>query len=45
MWVELGHSHVSLGKRIVGEITCEPFLKRSNHWKRALKCIYKEACA
>ena len=25
----------------VGGVKCQPFLKRSNHWKRALKIIFK----
>ena len=26
----------------VGGVKCHPFLKHSNHWKRALKMIFKE---
>ena len=25
----------------VGVVKCQPFLKHSNHWKRALKIIFK----
>ena len=25
----------------VGGVKCQPFLKHSNHWKRALKIIFK----
>ena len=25
----------------VGGVKCQPFLKHSNHWKRALKMIFK----
>ena len=29
------------GIRNVGRVKCQPFLKHSNHWKRALKMIFK----
>ena len=29
------------GLRNVGGVKCQPFLKHSNHWKRALKMIFK----
>ena len=29
-----------LGLRNVGGVKCKPFLKHSNHWKRALKMIF-----
>ena len=29
--------------RNVGGVKCQPFFKRSNHWKRALKMIFKES--
>ena len=31
--------------RKVDGVKCQPFLKHSNHWERALKMIFKEACA
>ena len=34
-----------LGCRNVGGVKCQPFLKHSNHWKRALKMISREAGA
>ena len=27
----------------MGGVKCQPFLKQSNHWKRALKMIFKES--
>ena len=27
----------------MGGVTCQPFLKHSNHWKRAPKMIFKES--
>ena len=27
----------------MGGVKCQPFLKHSNHWKRALKMIFKES--
>ena len=30
-----------LGLRHVGGDRCQPFLKHNNHWKRALKMIFK----
>ena len=32
-----------LGLRNVGGVKCQPFLKHSNHWKRALTIIFKES--
>ena len=32
-----------LGLRNVGGVKCQPFLKHSNHWKWALKMIFKES--
>ena len=29
--------------RNVGGVKCQPFLKHSNHWKQALKMIFKES--
>ena len=37
-------SHISstvLGLCNMGGVKCQPFLKHSNHWKRALKLIFK----
>ena len=34
-------SSVVLGLCNVGGIKCQPFQKHSNHWKRALKMIFK----
>ena len=34
-----------LGLHNVGGVKCQPFLKHSNNWKRALKMIFKEAGA
>ena len=38
---ETHFSSAVLGLRNVGGIKCQPFLKHSNHWKRALKMIFK----
>ena len=27
----------------MGGVKCQPFLKHGNHWKRALKMIFKES--
>ena len=27
----------------MGRVKCQPFLKHGNHWKRALKMIFKES--
>ena len=32
-----------LGLRNVGGVKYQPFLKHSNHWKRALKMIFKRS--
>ena len=34
-------SAISKGLRHVGGVKCRPFLKHSNHWKWALKIIFK----
>ena len=34
-------SSAVLGLRKVGGVKCQPFLIHSNHWKRALKMIFK----
>ena len=34
-------SSTVLELRNVGGVKCQPFLKHSNHWKRALKLIFK----
>ena len=31
------------GLRNVGGVKCQPFLRHSKHWKRALKMIFKES--
>ena len=31
--------------RKVGGVNCQPFLKRSNNWKRAQKFFSREECA
>ena len=38
---ETHFSSAVLGLHNVGEVKCLPFLKHSNHWKRALKMIFK----
>ena len=38
---ETHFSSTVLGLRNVGGVKCRPFLKHSNHWKRALKLIFK----
>ena len=38
---ETHFSSVVLGLCNVGGVKCQPFLKHRNHWKRALKMIFK----
>ena len=40
---ETHFSSAVLWLRNVGGVKCQPFLKHSNHWKRALKMIFKES--
>ena len=42
IWYVSSHfSSAVPGLRNVGGVKCQPFLKLSNHWKRALKMIFK----
>ena len=44
IWIlETHFSSAVHGIRNVGGVKCQPFLKHSNHWKRALKNIFKES--
>ena len=46
IYIEIRETHFSsaiLGLRNVGGVKCHPFLKCSNHWKRALKMIFKRS--
>ena len=40
---ETQFSSAVLWLRNVGGVKCQPFLRHSNHWKRALKMIFKES--
>ena len=42
-YVRTHFSGTVLGLRNVGGVKCQPFLKHGNHWKRALKMIFKES--
>ena len=37
------YSSTVLGLRNVGGVKCQSFLKHSNHWKLAIKMIFKES--
>ena len=44
IYIEIRETHFSstvLMSRNVGGVKCQPFLKHSNHWKCAIKMIFK----
>ena len=46
IYIQIREIHFSsevLGLRNVGGVKYQPFLKHGNHWKRALKMIFKES--